>query len=124
MGDQMKPYLVAQERTTVIDAEDAEKAKFVADRMFEFDRLPDVENGNSVVRATVVENLPMYLNLADSQTVLGRATLYKDEITGNYRLDVHMFDHAAQLMEHLAEICDIKAIGFAGYLKENIRDAT
>jgi hypothetical protein len=65
------------------------------------------------------------LNLADSETVLGRATLYKDEITGNYRLDVQMFDHAAHADGASGRDLPImKAVGFAGGLKESVREGT
>jgi hypothetical protein len=115
-----KPYLVAQERTTIVDAPAPEQALLFGEKAFSAYSIadnPDVKDGAPIVRSTVVENLPMMLNLADSETVLGRATLYKDEITGNYRLDIQMFDHAATLMDHLVEIADLKAVGFAGVMK-------
>lgn len=114
-------YLIAQERTVSIAAVDPVAALSKGERTFNAYTIadhPDIQAGRSVVRQTVIENLPMYLNLGDSQTAMGMARLYKDEITGAYRLDIHIPEHASDLMDHLIEIADLKAVGFAGIMKK------
>lgn len=68
----------------------------------------------------VVENIPMLLNLGDwgtTESVIGWATVYRDPEAETARLDVRMSEEGSKLLEHLEEIAEIKAIGFAGIMR-------
>ena len=120
-----KLFHVRQTRSVNVAAVEAGDAKARATREFNAYCIadnPDVKDGEVLVQTPVVEHLPMQLNLGslgDIQSVIGWANLYKDEITGEYRLEIRMMKHASEMMEHLVEIADLKAIGFAGILKKS-----
>ena len=121
---EQKLYRVVQTRHVDVAAVEASNAK--AQGVKEFNAYciadnPAVKDGEVLVQTPVVEHLPMQLNLGslgDIQSVIGWANLYKDELTGEYRLEIRMMNHASSLMDNLVEIAHIKAIGFAGILKK------
>lgn len=69
----------------------------------------------------IIENLPMYLNLGDvitpQKSVIGRASAYRNTETGATRLEIDIDPEASKLLDNLREICDLKAIGFAGIIR-------
>lgn len=71
----------------------------------------------------IIENLPMYLNLGDvitRKSVIGRASAYRNTETGATRLEIDIDPEASKLLDNLREICDLKAIGFAGIMRRSI----
>ena len=122
-----KPYLVVQERAANVQGINTSEAKTEAEKAFGAYVIadhPDISEGRMSVRENLYENLPMFLNLADSKTVIGRAAVHRDLETGKISITIEMGAHEAMLMDHLVEICEMKAIGFAGYLKENVVSGT
>lgn len=72
------------------------------------------------LETVIIENLPMYLNLGDVLThksVIGRASAYRNTETGATRLEIDIDPEASELLDDLREICDLKAIGFAGIMR-------
>ena len=68
----------------------------------------------------IIENLPMLLNLGEwggREAIIGRASAFRDEETSEGRIEVHLDKEASDILGHLQEICDIKAIGFAGIMR-------
>ena len=69
----------------------------------------------------LVENLPMYVNLADFsgayQTVIGKASASIHEETGIARIEIILIRDHAEMLDHLVEIAELKAIGFAGIMR-------
>lgn len=69
----------------------------------------------------IIENLPMYLNLGDlgrMDTIIGHAQAFRNLDTGTSRIEITLRPEQTQLLDHLVEIADLKAIGFAGIMKK------
>jgi hypothetical protein len=124
-------YLAAQERTTEIEAEDlilALRRAGVRFGSYQVQMHPDVKEGPIHIREMILENLPMYLNLGDMHslnTVIGHASASRDPQTGAGQIVINLAPTETILLEHLVEIADIKAVGFAGIMKKrDIPDGT
>ena len=64
---------------------------------------------------TMIERVPVELNLGQSEQVVGMATLTKDLDTNEITIEIKLFDDfGIRKLEDLVEVFDIKAIGFAG----------
>jgi hypothetical protein len=64
---------------------------------------------------TMIENVPVELNLGQPEKVVGVATLSKDLDSGRISIEIELFDDAGiKKLEDLVDIFEIKAIGFAG----------
>jgi len=64
---------------------------------------------------TMIENVPVELNLGQPEKVVGLATLTKDLISGEINISITLFEGGiAKRLEELVDIFEIKAIGFAG----------
>lgn len=71
---------------------------------------------------TMIENVPVELNLGQPESIVGRATLSRDLDSGEITIEIKMFDDGPiKKLEDLVEIFDLKAIGFAG-VKRRPRD--
>lgn len=64
--------------------------------------------------ATVIERIPVELNLGQPHEVVGFATATKDLDSGEITLEILLTGMASVTLEQLVEIFEIKAIGFAG----------
>ena len=118
---EQKTFRVVQQRTINVEAVNSESAKAQGVRTFDVYRIddhPDVQDGPVMVREMIYENLRMNLNLADSRTGMGWATVYRDLETGHISIEIRMRDHETKLMDNLLEIADLYAIGFAGMMKK------
>lgn len=76
---------------------------------------------NEIVWEPFLEHLPMYLNLGDlytTNTVIGWASAFRDPQTGASKIEITLAPTEAVLLDHLVEIADLKAIGFAGIMKK------
>jgi hypothetical protein len=115
---------VTQERSVVVDAINPAQANDKAIKVFgayQITEHPDITGIKVRVVETMVEHLPMYLNLGDlgrMDTVIGHAKLTRDLETGKSRIEIVLGPEEAELMDHLVEIADLKAIGFAGIMKK------
>lgn len=68
----------------------------------------------------VIENLPMLLNLGDwgtSESVIGRASAFRDTEKGTTRIEITLNKDDSYILDHLQEIAELKAIGFAGVMR-------
>lgn len=66
-----------------------------------------------------LEGLPMLLNLGAPESVIGFASAYRDTDTRQVRIEIDLIDQRAiEAMDHLDEILELKAIGFAGIMKK------
>ena len=118
-----KSYTVVQERKVNVEATSPALAKSRGERMFNAYRIdshPEVSEKEPIVRQMLYYGLPMYLNVAEAKTVIGHAEVYRDVETGHVSIHIHVPTPEVALMDNLLEICDLKAIGFAGYLKHNV----
>lgn len=117
-------YLVVQERITEVEAPDLVQALKVGAIRFGSHQIhmhPDIKDGPIHIRETVIDNLPMYLNLGDFHTlrsVIGRASASRDPKTGAGQIVIHIAPSEADLLTHLVDIADLKAVGFAGFMKK------
>lgn len=73
------------------------------------------------VETKLFENLPMHLNLGDYLTGshAGWATAFKNEETGETRIEIRLNRSATELLGDLVEVFELKAIGFAGYKRRD-----
>lgn len=117
-------YFVVQERTTEVEAPDLVQALKVGDVRFgsyQIETHPDVKEGPTHIREMILENLPMYLNLGDlgrMDTVIGWASASRDPQTGAGEIVIRIAPSEVILLDHLVEIADIKAVGFAGIVRK------
>lgn len=123
------PYLIVREsRIVVVGIDDTETALRYADQAFNAYRIndhPQVEDLRPQIRDMVVENLPMYLNLGSFgtlDTVIGHASASRDPQTGTSRIEITLGPSQTQLLDHLVEIADLKAVGFAGIMRKGDKD--
>lgn len=69
----------------------------------------------------VFENLPVYLNLADSRnsplSAIGIASAVRDPKSGQTNIIITLDEKTSDKLANLAEVFDLKAIGFAGIKK-------
>lgn len=71
----------------------------------------------------IIENLPMYVNLGDfgsTEAVIGFASAFRDEESGTSRIEIKLTREHSDLLDHLVEIADLKAVGFAGIMKKQV----
>lgn len=119
-----RTFYVVQERGVEVAAVTIESALAQGHRAFNAYSIaenPEVKEGPIHIREVVLENLPMYLNLGDMHslnTVIGRASASKDPQTGASQIVINLAPTEALLLDHLVEIADIKAVGFAGIMKK------
>lgn len=116
-----KTYFMVQQRTTEVEADNLLQAKKLADIRFgtyQIQMHPDVKEGEIVAQETLYENLQMMLNLSQSDTVIGRAEVHRNQETGRFRLTIHMGERESDLMEHLVDIAKLYAVGFAGVVQK------
>lgn len=69
----------------------------------------------------VIENLPMLLNLGDwgaQEAVIGHAKAFRDPKLGTTRIEITLSRENSQILDHLQEIAELKAIGFAGIMRK------
>lgn len=117
-------YFVVQERTTEVEAPDLVQALKIGDVRFgsyQIQTHPLVKHGPTHIRETLIENLPMYLNLGDMydlRTVIGHASASRDPQTGAGEIVIRIAPSEVILLDHLVEIADLKAVGFAGIMKK------
>lgn len=68
----------------------------------------------------IIDNLPMFLNLGDWMhvtSVIGHASGFRDTETGTTRIEIALNKENSDILEHLQDIADLKAIGFAGIMR-------
>lgn len=119
---EQKTFRVVQQRVVEVQAVDVASAKAQGVREFNAYTIadnPDLKEEPAVVQEVLCENLRMNLNLADSQTGMGWATVYQDLETGHISIEIRMLEHETMLMNNILEIADLYAIGFAGIVKRN-----
>lgn len=63
---------------------------------------------------TVIEHIPVELNLGQPEQIVGLASATKDLDTGQITLEIVLDGMATITLEKLVDIFEIKAIGFAG----------
>jgi hypothetical protein len=64
---------------------------------------------------TMIENVPVELNLGQSEKVVGLADLSKDIGSGRITIEITIFESdVIKKLEDFVDIFEIKAIGFAG----------
>lgn len=63
--------------------------------------------------------LPFLLNLGQPEEVIGWTTVYRAE-DGKVTMTVDFGPEGSRLLDHFSEIVDLKAIGFAGIVKEGM----
>lgn len=63
---------------------------------------------------TLIERIPVELNLGQSDPIIGMASVSKDLDTKEITIEIKMFPQDAVTLEQLIGAFDIKAIGFAG----------
>lgn len=121
---QQKTFYVVQERGIEVAAVTMDSALAMGHRAFNAYSIaenPDVKEGPIHIREAIVENLPMYLNLGDMQninTVIGRASAFRDPQTGAGQIVIDIAPSEVVLLDHLVEIADLKAVGFAGIMRK------
>lgn len=78
-------------------------------------------NDNPRDKKTIIENLPMYVNLGDfenTKAVIGRASAFRYEVTGVTVIEIKLSKEHSDLFDYLVDIADLKAVGFAGIMKK------
>jgi len=80
--------------------------------------MTDVEPIERIPLIPLFENLPMHLNLADAfgspMDAIGWAKALQNPVTRKTTLVIELDELTSEKLANLAEVFDLKAIGFAG----------
>lgn len=71
----------------------------------------------------LIENLPVELNLGQPEQIIGWASASRDPETGKIAIEIILDEVASVKLENLAEVFELKAIGFAG-VKRRAKDVS
>jgi len=121
---EQKTFYVVQERGIEVAAVTMDSALAQGHRAFNAYSIaenPDVKEGPIHIREMLIENLPMFLNLGDFHTahsVIGRASASIDPQTNAGQIVINIGPSETDLLKHLVDIADLKAVGFAGIMKK------
>lgn len=63
------------------------------------------------------ERLPMELNLGSPERIIGWATISRDTETKKTTIEIELGEYVSEKLTDLAELCELKAIGFAGIIR-------
>lgn len=63
---------------------------------------------------TLIENIPVELNLGQPEQIIGQASVTRNSDTGEATIEIVLDLRGSDLLSHMVDIFEIKAIGFAG----------
>lgn len=78
------------------------------------DRVKQSNTDGLLHEETLIERLPMELNLGQPEVIIGWASASRNSKTRKITLTIELDEYASDKLANLTEVFELKAIGFAG----------